>query len=84
MSSGPGRMAAAVLDIGVAAHEYDLNKTGGYNTLLGAKLRREVKELLQDPNCGGIWFGFPCGTVSSAGQYDGGPPPLRGNNPKDI
>ena len=32
-----------------------------------------------------MWFGFPCGTFSAARRHgDGGPPPLRGINPKDI
>jgi len=34
--------------------------------------------------CRGVWFGYPCGTFSSARRYDGGPLPLRGTNPKDI
>ena len=84
MFSGSGRMAEAVLGQGVAAYEYDLNKKGGYKNLLDAKVLNEVKALLKDPNCVGIWFGFPCGTFSSARRYDGGPPPLRGNNTKDI
>jgi hypothetical protein len=31
-----------------------------------------------------VWFGYPCGTFSSARRFDGGPPPLRGTNSKDV
>ena len=34
--------------------------------------------------CRGIWFGYPCGTFSSARRDDGGPLALRGTNPKDV
>ena len=30
------------------------------------------------------WWAVPCNTWSSARKHDGGPPPLRGHNPKDI
>ena len=40
--------------------------------------------MIAHPQCIGVWFGYPCGTFSSARRHDGGPPPLRGNNGKDI
>ena len=45
---------------------------------------QELRDLIQDPNCIGVWFGFPCGTFSSARRNDGGPPPLRGITSEDI
>lgn len=40
--------------------------------------------MISHPQCRGVWFGFPCGTFSSARHSDGSPPPLRGSNRKDI
>ena len=84
MFSGSGRLAEALRARGITAYEFDLNQKGGRKNLLDAKVLREVKDLLEDPNCIGIWFGFPCGTFSSASRVDGGPPPLRGTNSKGM
>ncbi len=82
--SGSGRLAAAVRMHGVTAYEIDLCKQGGSLNLLRKSVMKQVKELIDDPRCIGVWFGFPCGTFSSARRDDGGPPPLRGTNSKDI
>ena len=82
--SGPGRLAAALRMQGVTAHEFDLTEQGGHKDLLTKKVLHEIVGLINDPNCIGVWFGFPCGTFSSARRNDGGPPPLRGVNSKDI
>ena len=44
----------------------------------------ELREMIAHPQRIGVWFGYPCGTFSPAGRHDGGPPPLRGTNGKDI
>ena len=82
--SGSGRLASAARELGVTAYEYDLNQQGGYKNLLKKNVLKELTDLIMDPFCMGIWFGFPCGTFSSARRNDGGPPPLRGINSKDI
>ena len=82
--SGPGRLVAAIRQNGTTALEFDLNVQGGRKNLLDKRALAELKKLISDPNCIGVWFGFPCGTFSSARRNDGGPPPLRGTNSKDI
>ena len=82
--SGSGRMAAGVRRHGIDAFEFDITQQGGRRNLLHAKVLHELRALIAHPMCRGIWFGFPCGTFSSARRYDGGPRPLRGTNPKDI
>ena len=82
--SGTGRLADTVRTTGVAAYEFDLTPKGGRKNLLKNKVLHEIMELIKNPNCVGVWFGFPCGTFSSARRHDGGPPPLRGHNSKDI
>jgi len=82
--SGSGRAAHAVRDKGIQAFEFDLTKQGGKRNLQHPSVLRELTELIRHPLCRGIWFGFPCGTFSSARRNDGGPPPLRGTNSKDI
>ena len=82
--SGPGRLAQAVRDNGVQAFEHDLTPKGASKTLLHANAPKELLELIAHPQCIGVWFGVPCGTFSSARLNDGGPPPLRGTNGKDI
>ena len=77
-------MAASVRMQGVVAHEFDLTEQGGRKDLLKKNVLAELRSLIQRPYCVGIWFGFPCGTFSSARRNDGGPPPLRGTNSKDI
>ena len=57
---------------------------GGRKNLLHANVLKELRALIQHPLCRGVWFGYPCGTFSSARRYDGGPLPLRGTNSKDI
>lgn len=84
VSSGSGRMAAAVRQTGVTANEYDLTEKGSRKNLLHKSVLQELTEPIEHPNCIGVWFGFPCGTFSSALRNDGGPPPLRGINSKDI
>ena len=75
--SGSGRMAAGVRRQGVEAFEFDITVQGGRRNLLHANVLHELKALIAHPMCQGIWFGFPCGTFSSARRYDGGPRPLR-------
>ena len=81
---GSGRMARAVRSRGLQTFEFDLTKQGGRRNLLHSNVLQELKALLAHPECQGVWFGYPCGTFSSARRNDGGPPPLRGTNPKDI
>jgi len=82
--SGTGRMAASVRKCGLDVFEFDLNQQGGRRNILHANVLHELKALIAHPMCRGIWFGYPCGTFSSARRNDGGPKPLRGTNPKDI
>ena len=82
--SGSGRMAASVRQKGLDAFEFDLTEQGGKRNILHANVLHELKALIAHPMCRGIWFGYPCGTFSSARRDDGGPPALRGTNPKDI
>jgi hypothetical protein len=82
--SGSGRLAQSVRDTGITVFEYDLTEQGGRRNLLHSSVLRELRELIAHPMCRGVWFGFPCGTFSSARRHDGGPPPLRGTNPKDT
>ena len=82
--SGTGRLAAAVRSQGVVAYEFDLTEQGGRKDLLKKNVLSELRSLIESPYCLGVWFGFPCGTFSSARRNDGGPPPLRGTNSKDI
>ena len=82
--SGTGRLAAAVRSQGVVAYEFDLTEQGGRKDLLKKNVLSELRSLIESPYCLGVWFGFPCGTFSSARRNDGGPPPLRGTNCKDI
>jgi len=82
--SGSGRLAKSVHDAGIQTFEYDLTEKGGRKNLLHANVLHELKAMIAHPMCRGIWFGFPCGTFSSARRNDGGPPPLRGTNHKDI
>ena len=82
--SGSGRLADVVRQSGVQAFEYDLTDKGGRRNLLHANVLKELRELIAHPMCRGVWFGYPCGTFSSARRHDGGPPPLRGTNSKDI
>ena len=82
--SGSGRLAAAVRSDGTTVIEIDINEQGGRRNLLSTKTFEEIRRLISHPQCVGVWFGFPCGTFSSARRYGGGPPPLRGTNSKDI
>ena len=82
--SGSGRMAAAVRARGVEAFEFDLTEQGGRRNILHANVLHELKSLLAHAMCRGIWFGYRCGTFSSARRNDGGPQALRGTNSKDI
>ena len=82
--SGSGRMAAAVRARGVEAFEFDLTEQGGRRNILHANVLHELRSLIAHPMCRGIWFGYPCGTFSSARRNDGGPKALRGTNSKDI
>ena len=82
--SGTGRMAASVRKRGLDVFEFDLTQQGGRRNILHANVLHELKALIAHPMCRGIWFGYPCGTFSSARRNDGGPKPLRGTNPKDI
>ena len=82
--SGTGRMAAGVREHGLDAFEFDLTQQGGKRNLLHANVLHELRSLIAHPMCRGVWFGFPCGTFSSARRNDGGPGPLRGTNPKDT
>ena len=82
--SGSGRMAASVRQRGLDAFEFDLTAQGGKRNILHANVLHELKALFAHPMCRGVWFGFPCGTVSSACRNDGGPQALRGTNSKDI
>ena len=82
--SGSGRLAHTVRANGVQCFEFDLTSKGGTKNLLHANVLRELKSLIAHPQCRGVWFGYPCGTFSSARRNDGGPPPLRGTNSKDI
>ena len=82
--SGTGRAAQAVRGKGLQTFEYDLTQQGGRRNLQHASVLRELAELIRHPLCKGVWFGFPCGTFSSARRHDGGPPPLRGTNSRDI
>ena len=77
-------MAAGVRTHGVDTYEFDLTEQGGRRNLLHAATLHKLKEHIAHPMCRGIWFGFPCGTFSSARRNDGGPKALRGTNPKDI
>jgi len=77
-------MAAGVREHGLDAFEFDLTQQGGKRNLLHANVLHELRSLIAHPMCRGVWFGFPCGTFSSARRNDGGPGPLRGTNPKDI
>ena len=82
--SGSGRLAKAVRDKGIQCFEFDLTTQGGCKNLLHAHVLTELKGLIAHPQCKGVWFGYPCGAFRSARRHDGGPPPLRGTNPKDI
>ena len=82
--SGTGRMASGVREHGLDAFEFDLNKQGGNRNLLHNKVLHELRALIAHPLCRGVWFGYPCGTFSSARRHDGGPKPLRGTNSKEI
>ena len=82
--SGSGRMAAATREQGLQAFEFDLTAQGGKRNILHASVLHELKALIAHPMCRGIWFGFPCGTFSSARRNDGCPHALRGTNSKDI
>ena len=82
--SGSGRLSAAVRDRGIKCIEIDITKQGNFMDVLDKKVFAKLKAYIDNPNCRGVWFGFPCGTFSSARRHDGGPPPLRGFNSKDI
>ncbi len=82
--SGSGRMAAHVRKKGIQAFEFDLTQQGGRRNILHANVLHELRALIAHPQCSGIWFGYPCGTFSSARRNDGGPGALRGTNSKDI
>jgi hypothetical protein len=82
--SGTGHLASAVRELGLDAFEFDITEQGGRNNLLHSKTLHELKALIAHPMCRGVWYGFPCGTFSSARRHDGGPMPLRGTNSKDI
>ena len=82
--SGSGRLAKAVRAHGLQVFEFDLTEQGGRRNLLHPKVLMELRALISHPQCRGVWFGYPCGTFSSARRFDGGPPPLRGTNSKDI
>ena len=82
--SGSGRLSAALRLKGLQVFEFDLTEQGGRRNLLHANVLHELKALIAHPLCKGVWFGYPYGTFSSARRDDGGPPPLRGTNPKDI
>ena len=82
--SGSGHLSAAIRSKGVTAYEVDITEKGGNLNVLKADVYHIICEWIRDPNCVGVWFGFPCGTFSAARRNDGGPPPLRGHNPKDI
>ena len=82
--SGSGGLAKAVRGNGIQTFEYDLTKQGGFKNLLHANVLKELRDMIAHPMCRGVWFGYPCGTFSSARRHDGGPPPLRGTNGKDI
>ena len=84
--SGTGRLAKAVaktLD-GIIIRELDL-KFGRNGDLTKRDTRKRIKALIESGNSIGVWFGFPCGTFSSARRHDGkGAPPLRGNCPRTL
>ena len=69
-------MAQSVRDTGITVFEYDLTEKGCRINLLHSNVLKELEDLIAHPMCRGVWFGFPCGTVSSARRHDGGPPPL--------
>jgi len=84
--SGTGRLSdslRAKYSTDCIVLEFDLSEKGGSKNLLTKKVYKEVMDLIADPNCIGVWFGFPCATFSSARRHDGCPPPLRGFNSKD-
>ena len=64
--------------------EVDILEKGGRQDLLKKGVFAWIMDLARHPDCLGVWFGFPCGTFSSARRWDGGPPPLRGHAGKDI
>ena len=82
--NGSGSMAAHVRKKGIQAFEFDLTQKGGRRNILHANVLHELRALIAHPQCRGIWFGYPCGTFSSARRNDGGPGALRGTNSKDI
>ena len=65
-------------------YEIDITDQGGHNNVLKKQVFAKLQALINHPMCLGVWFGFPCGTFSAARRHDGGPPPLRGENSKDI
>ena len=71
--SGSGRLAASVRKRGLDVFEFDLTRQGGRRNFLHANVLHELRALVAHPMCRGIWFGFPCGTFSSARRNDGGP-----------
>ena len=82
--SGSGRMAQSVRDTGITVFEFDLSEKGGRRNLLHISVLKGLEDLIAHPMCRGVWFGFPCGTSSSARRHDGGPTPPRGANPTNI
>ena len=85
--SGTGRLSDTIREMfpGIAAVEVDILEKGGERDLLKKSTFRWVMDLAQHPDCIGMWFGYPCGTFSSARRGGKkGPPPLRGHDAKTI
>jgi len=53
--SGSGHLAAAVRRQGVDCFEFDLNEKGGRKDLLKKNVLQELKDLITNPNCVGVW-----------------------------
>ncbi len=80
MFSGTGGLGRGVETYDVHVHYFDIKnrRESVPQNLLGPKCQEHINNLLNDPNCMGIWFALPCGTFSSARRNDGkGPKPLR-------
>ena len=82
--SGSGHLSKALRVEGLVVYEIDITDQGGHNNVLKKQVFAKLLALINHPMCQGVWFGFPCGTFSAARRHDGGPPPLRGENSKDI
>ena len=75
--------SAYILEVGDVSQMLLEHGHGG--DLKRKDVRNKVKSLLQSDLCIGVWFGFPCGTLTRARRNDGkGAPPLRGNCPKTL